>query len=302
MTLSRVEADSALVEPPWIQVCSPCPVAEARVEVEDGAGTLLDVEAMWSPLRECVLGLASDPLPARPSVPATVALLDPVGRVASWDFDLALPEGRGSDPVDLNGATWHLPLPEEAFRLLGGADVLPGLDGGLLLSLGSADIEGKRPLTVAGSRGTSPVQDTCAATGQWSAPATLLSRQVGARLFPGDLLPGGLVAERGALQARLSEEGDALLDVSLLALVSLSLSEEALGGAPDVICATATAELGFDPCVPCGPPSDGVSGLPACIPILMEGARAERLEAPLVSVDPDSISPDCRQSVSDETQ
>lgn len=295
VTLARVEPDSSLDTPSWVEVCTSCPVAEATVVVEDGTGRGLHVEAAWTPLRECVVGLPTEPLPARPSTPASVQLVDPLGRVAVWDFDMPLAEGRGADPVDLDGATWLLPLPDDAYRLLGGPELLPGAPGALLLSLGIADAEARRPLTLASARGDG-LQDTCEATATLSTPATLLSRQVALPLVSGDELPGGLVAERGALQARLTEDGSALLDVTLLAVVSLPLSEGVLGLPPDEACAAWEASFGFDPCIPCGPPSEGVAGLPACFPLLIEGARAERVPDSLLAIDAESIAPDCRQT------
>ncbi len=296
LTLTRVEADSELDRPSWLQVCSACPIAEGTIAVEDGAGATVRTEVVWSPGRECIVALPFEPLPARPAVPVRASVVDPEGRTGAYDFDLPLPTGRGADPVDLGTATWHLPLPSEAWRLLDGADVLPDAPRGLLLSLGVADGDAARVVSVGVARGDSQLQDTCQATTSFSTPATLLSRQVATPLVFGDELPGGIVLERGALQARLTDDGSALLDVTLLALVSLPDSEGAIGMTPAEYCAARTGELGVDPCVPCGPPSDGLAGLPACVPLLIEGARAERVDRPLLALDPLSIRPDCRQA------
>jgi len=293
LTLARIEADSTLDKPGWVQVCTACPVAEADVSIGDGAGAPLPTQTMWSPLRECIVGLPTDPLPARPSAPVSVDLVSADGRVAEYDFDLPLPAGRGQNPVEFGPSTWHLPLPDDAFRLLGGLDVLPAPPRGVLIALGPADAQNQRTVTIAPVQGDGPAQDRCTVTSSWEIPASLLSRQVATAVSTGDVLPGRVVAERGAFQARLTESGDALLDVTLMALVSLPLSESAYGMPPDAACAFLADDLGFDPCVPCGSPTDGLAGLPACIPLLIEGARAERVDSPLLSID--SVPPDCRQ-------
>ncbi len=150
-------------------------------------------------------------------------------------------------------------------------------------------------MTLGAARGSSEVQDTCEPTVDLGL-ATLLSRQVSVPLSSGDELFGGLIVDRGALQARLAEDGSALFDVTLLAVVSLTLSEAAFGAAPDVVCSSLTAELGFSPCVPCGDPALGVEGLPACIPLLIEVPVAPRSDSPLIPVDAASIDPGCRQT------
>lgn len=302
LTLVRVEADSTLEFPSWVEVCTACPLAEGSIQVGDGSGTLLSSETVWSPARECVVGMASDPLPPRPSAPVLVQMTEPGGRQGDYSFDLALASGRGSNPIVFGSSTWHVPLPEDAHRLLGGSGLLPGAPDGVLISLSDADVDGRRAVTLGASRGASPVQDTCLPTQSWATPASLLSRQIATPLVSGDALPGGLFASRGAFQARLTEDADALLDVTLLALLSLSSSEDLLGLSPAEACASLTEELGFDPCVPCGPPSDGVSGLPACVPLLIEVARAERVDDALLLIDADAIPADCRQTPTPGTQ
>ena len=302
LTLVRVDADSTLDSPPWVEICTACPIADGSIQVGDGSEGFLETESMWSPARECLIGMASEPLPARPSTSVEVRITEPSGRQGDYGFDLPLSGGRGADPVVFGSSTWHVPLNEDAYRLLGGSGLLPGAPDGMLMSLGDADSDGRRVITFGASRGASAVQDTCVPTQSWATPATLLSRQVAAPLVSGDVLPGGLLAARGAFQARLTEEADALLDVSFLALLSLSLSEDLLDLNPAQACAYLAENLGFDPCVPCGPPSEGVSGLPACVPLVIEVARAERVDDVMLPIDAESIPPDCRQNPTPGTQ
>jgi len=295
LTLTRVAADSLLDAPPWSQVCTACPLASGDVGFGDGAGGLLDTLSVWSPERECVVSIPTEPLPARPSVPRDIELVDDLGRTALFTDDVDVADGRGADPVDLGTATWSLPLTDDGWRLLGGSRVLADPPAGLLLSLGPADAQAQRPATLGAARGSSPVQDTCEPTVDLGL-ATLLSRQVTVPLSAGDAIFDGLIVDRGALQARLADDASALFDVTLLAVVSLTQSEPALGAAPDVLCAELEADLGFSPCVPCGDPSLGVEGLPACLPLVIEVPVATRTDSPLIPVDAAAIDPGCRQT------
>lgn len=293
LSLTRVTADTALAEPPWMQLCSQCPVAEIDLELGDGAGGALPLESAWTAGRECVVSMPTSPLPARPSVPGVVTLRD-ADNVGTFGFDLPIAPERGPDPVDLGTSTWVLPLQDDTDRILGGTRLMEDPPEALAVHLSAADGEGRRVLTLGAARDGGTRQDLCEPTGSWELPASVLLRQVAAPIRPDDLLPGGLLARRGAFQARLTEAADALEDVTLLALADLAASEPLLGTPPSESCAAWTDRLGFDPCVPCGPPSDGVAGLPACAPVVLEWIRAERADWSLVPVDADQIPIGCR--------
>ncbi len=293
LSLTRITADSSIIEPPWVQVCAQCPVAEIDVGLGDGAGGSLDVESLWTPDRACVVSMPTSPLPARPSVPAVVTVRDS-DNTGTFEFDLPISGDRGPDPVDLGTATYVLPLDEDTSRILGGPALFESPPEALALHLGAADAEGRRVLTLGAARDGGARQDLCVPTASWTAPASLLQRQVAAPIGQDDLLPFGLLARRGALQGRLTPGGDALEDVTLLSLADVGASEVLLGAPPAEACATWADRVGFDPCVPCGPPSDGVAGLPGCVPFVFEWVRAERAEWALASVDPDDIPLGCR--------
>lgn len=295
LTLSRTEADSALEAPPWLQVCTACPAESIGFELEDGSGSSLPLASGWTPNRDCAVALADEPLPARPDIPARVEVSDDAGREGALDFDLPLADGRGPDPVDLGVATWVVPLDAGTLRLPGSTVLLGDPPPAVLVSLGPADSEARREVTFAPTRGDGVTQDLCVPTATLAEPARLLSRQVATPLVGDDPLPGGLLAERGALQARLTEDADALEDLVLLAVVDLVASEAATGLSPQEACSTWNDALGFDPCIPCGPPSEGLSGLPACATVVIETARAEAAPAPIVPLTPETIPPNCRR-------
>ena len=293
LSLTSIAADSLVDEPAWLQICAQCPVAEVTFAVGDGAGAALDVEALWAPGRRCAVAVPTSPLPARPSVPVTVTVRDQ-DRVGSFDFDHAVSAARGPDPLDLGTATWVLPVDADTSRLVFGVELLDDPPTALAVHLGPADTAGDRVLTLGEARDGGARQDLCVPTGSWDMPATTSLRQLAAPLSQDDLLPGGLLARRGALQGRLSESGDALEDVVLLALADLAASEPVLEAAPSEVCAAWTDADGSSPCVPCGPPSDGVAGLPACVPFVLEWSRAERADWALIRVDRDDIPIGCR--------
>ncbi len=293
LSLTRVSADSLVAEPPWLQVCSQCPVAEITLELGDGAGGALELESFWTPVRECAVSMATSPLPARPSVPATVTLRDAEDS-GTFEFELPISTDRGPDPLDLGTATWVLPLDEDTSRIVGGAGLFEEPLEALAMHLAAADAEGRRVLTLGAAEADGAAQDVCVPTASLEVPASTLLRQVAAPISQDDLLLGQVLARRGVLQARLTETGDALEDVALLALADLAASEPLLGVSPSEACSAWAADLAVDPCVPCGPPSDGVAGLPACIPLVLEWARAERATWPLLPVAPEDIPLDCR--------
>ncbi len=293
LSLTRVAADSLVAEPTWLQVCSQCPVAEITFQLGDGAGGSLELESFWTPARECAVSLATSPLPARPSVPGVVTLRD-AENSGTFDFELPISPDRSSDPLDLGTATWVLPLDEDTSRIVGGAGLFEEPLEALAVHLAPADAEGRRVLTLGAAEDDGGAQDVCVPTASLEVSASTLLRQFAAPISQDDLLLGQVLARRGVLQARLTETGDALEDVALLALADLAASELLLGLSPSEACDAWAADLGVDPCVPCGPPSDGVAGLPACIPLVLEWARAERAAWPLVPVAPEDIPLDCR--------
>mgnify|MGYP006919643394 CR=1 FL=1 len=299
-TLSRVLADSSLEQPPWLQVCAPCPAASGSLRVHDVTGVELPSASFWGPGRSCIVAMPTLPLPAVPSLPSEALLLDARGRGASLTFDLAVAGGRGADPAGLSTASFILPLDASAHRLPGGAAMLPNLPEAILLTVGAPASDGRRPLTLGGATDID-TQDECVPTTELTTPATLVTRQLAAPFLLDDPLPGGLFAERGSVQARLAPDGSALLDVVIVGLASLSASEPVLGLPPEEACSALAALVGFNPCVPCGDPALGVQGLPACVPFVFEVARAERALFEPTAIAPDDIPIDCRTPGDDDS-
>lgn len=293
LSLTTIAADSLVEEPAWMQVCTQCPVAEVVFDVGDGAGGVLDTEVVWGPDRTCTYAAPTAPIPARPSVPVSVSVRSEE-RVGTFEFDHPIPSDRSQDPVDLGTATWVLPVDDDTSRLLHGLELLDDPPTALALHLSSADANGDRVLTLGEARDDGARQDLCVGTTSWSVPASLLLRQVAAPLSQDDGLFGGLSARRGVLQGRLTEDADAIEDLVLLALVDLAASEPVLEAPPAAVCDAWSADLPTSPCVPCGPPSDGIAGLPACVPFVLEWSRAERANWTLTPVDPDNIPLGCR--------
>jgi len=293
LSLTRVEADSIGDDPSWFQVCAQCPVAEVTWTVGDGAGGVLPVESIWTPGRQCAVAAPVTPSAAVPSLPVSVTVRDGE-REGTFAFDHELSGDRGQDPVDLGSATWVLPIDAATTRVRGGLDLIEDPPFALALHLSAADAQGDRVLTLGGARDDGARQDLCVPTTELAVPASLLLRQVAAPISAEDTLPGGLLARRGALQARLSETGDALQDVVLVALADLAASESILGAPPAEVCAAWTDADGTSPCVPCGSPSEGIAGLPACVPFVLEWSLGERADWSLQPVDPEHIPIGCR--------
>jgi hypothetical protein len=309
LSLTRTTADSSLESPPWLHACTLCPASGIGLWVWDDAdpedakpGSPVPLAAAWSGGLDCAVGMPSAPLPALPSVPASISIAAGE-RQGTWDFDLLVAGGRGPAPIDLGSATYLLDG-DPAFRRL--PSLLPPADDAtfpsLLVQLGPDNGSGSHSVTLGATLPGSDEQDPCVPTVTLSSVAQEDQRQVAAPLAPPDSLPvpvpqGGPLRD-GALQAFLSSDGDALHYVVLLSSVDLTLATDPQGRSPEQVCAdlaAASSEPGRPVCVPCGDPRDGATGLPSCVPSVWEWASAPRLASPLVPVIPESLPAECEE-------
>ncbi len=293
LSLTRTEADSDLVQPPWIQVCTLCPASSVGLDAD------IPLEVAWEGGFECAVAVASEPLPDDLlEIDAHIVDGDRSGDV---ELEVRLSGGRGSKPSDLGTRTWRVDL-DSTNLLIPAADLTAvGLGGdptrGLLVHLGPPDDDGDLPVTLGLTVEDGNDQDLCEPTRSWVEPARLDRRQLAVPLTVDDALPppfGGPV-RRGAFQARMSSTGSALQSGVLLALLDLNQLEAELGQPPDVVCEVLADDSEGPVCVPCGDPADGIDGLPTCVPMLWEFALATASAAELLPVDPDALPPECAQ-------
>jgi len=297
VTLTRTAADSTLVAPAWVEVCTLCPSDSFDVSFADAEGTALDSVTAWARGTGCAVAMTTAPVPADG--------LDVTYRVTagerSGDVTLDVPvsaEERGPDPEGLDGATFTLEWPFARSRHPheGNPLLVDPADGpSLLVSFGAPDGDGLRPVTAGVTVTGGGEQDLCEPTHAWGA-ARLDTRQLGARLDAGASIPQPtpIPVLEGALQGRLNETGEGLFDVALIGVIDLAALEPALGPVADV-CADLVDLDGVSACAPCTAPADGADESQRCITAVWEWAAAARADEPLQPVDADALPPDCNR-------
>ncbi len=296
LSLSSTQADSSLESPPWIEVCTLCPSTSIELR-PGGLESDLPLASAWASDRACAVAVAEEPLPDREhlEVEATIHAGE---RSGETEFEVDLPAGRGSNPVDLGTSTWTLAFEPEDLRhpqLASYEPFTPEPWPAVLLHLGEPLPDGRREVTVGLTEPGSQQQDLCVPTQTWQSPVTLDRRQLGGALEAGDVLPtpvGGPL-RRGAWQARMSSSGSALSSIAFLALLDLNQLEQEIGMSPDALCESLEETSDVSPCVPCGEPSEGIDGLPTCITMLWELPLAAAAPDALVPVSTDSLPPEC---------
>jgi hypothetical protein len=296
LTLDRLQADSRLDTPPWLEVCALCPPSAieltAAVDGED-----VPLEVAWAQELSCAVATSPEPLPDGDLLDLHVLLVDGE-RSGEADLEVPLGADRSSNPIDLGTATWRIDFEFDDLREPWFAwETIEFFEDpvDMLLSLGEPDADGARPVTVAPTVADGGAQDPCHPTSTWLAPAWMDRRQIGGALSAGDELfsiSGGPV-RRGAWQASVTEGGELLLDGAFLALIDVSRLEEQSDLSPAVICDFYAALTGGQACVPCDDPAEGTAGLPLCVPMLWEFAQASLEPIALESIAPDELPQEC---------
>jgi hypothetical protein len=295
ISLTRIDADSRLGSPGWLQVCTLCP--STAIELTAGVPLL----AAWTGGFGCAVAFPMEAPPPGDELTVDVVVRS-AQRTGAVSIDVPLPGGRGENPETLGTATWLIDLgnpeaqriPVGPFDVVAPAEPLPGL----LLHLGDPDEDGGRTVTLGITEPGEVTQDLCATTVQWSLPATLDQRHLTALLAPGDRLPrplGGPVLA-GVLQARISSSGSALTSGSILTQLDLAAWEGEVGLPPNELCDLLAELRGSEVCVPCTDPADGTAGLPTCITNVQEFDLAPSSTQPLLPVIAGELPPDCLEA------
>jgi hypothetical protein len=295
LTFTRTTADSALLVPPWVELCTLCPADQLSVSLADPDGDLLPSVTGWARGTECAVAMPTVPIPDAGVIDATFGV---VAGTLAGEVTVPVVVGgeRGDDPPDIEEMTFVLewdvargrhPVQGDP-RLL---DPAPGPS--LLVSFGPPDGDGLRSVTVGATDSNGDVQDLCVPTRHWGFGRSV-RRQLAAELVPGAeiLQPTPIPVLRGAFQGRLNEEGTGLFDIAILGVVDATALEPLLGPAAE-FCESLAAADEASPCGPCGDPSEGVVEEQHCFTAVWEWAAAARAAESLQPVDADALPADC---------
>jgi len=294
VTLTRTVADSVLDAPPWVEACTLCPADSFEIGFTDGEDAPLGLVTAWARGTGCAVAMPTEPVPGD-GMQVTYRVASGA-RSGAVTLDHALDEDRGEDPEGVEEVTFRLEWRFARLRHPHTGDPLfvdPADGPSLLVSFGAPDAEGDRPVTVGITTAEDAAQDLCEPTQAWGS-ARLDARQLGLALEPGSavLQPTPIPLLSGALQARLHEDGESLLDTTLMGVIDLDEVEPLLGP-PDDVCAALVGLDGVSACAPCTEPSAGTDEPARCITAVWEWAAAARADEPLQPVDADALPPDC---------
>jgi hypothetical protein len=295
--ITRTSPQSSLEQPPWIQVCTLCPVDSIVLTLVDEAATLIATQSYWADSGHCAVAMAREARPAQSELSVRVQLRSGE-RFASWSFAAAASPAPSSPPLDLGSGTYLAQGGLGSLRLPSlGAEVDPALleiaVPDLLISILPPTKDGGRAVHI--GQAEDGIQDLCVPTARLDAAGVAESGEVWGTLAAGARLPSpfaGPVA-RGTVHAQLSDDGSYLEDVVVLATIDLLSAEPLTGLTPEESCLGWEEQLGSDPCVPCGDPADGAEEPAACIATVLEWASAPRIQVPLEAISPEAVSPDC---------
>jgi len=205
---------------------------------------------------------------------------------------------RATSPLDLVTGTWLASGGVNSMRLPGralkGDPALEEIElPEVLLELSSMGKNGARSLSIGAAE--DGVQDLCRLTTRIDGASLSGSGHLSATLGQGSRFPTvlGDVVKRGALLAQLSEDGDGLSEVAVLAVLDVEAIATESGGSTEETCAQWQEQLGSNPCVPCGDPAEATTALSQCITTVLEWSDVTRSPAALQTVSTESIPPDC---------
>jgi len=295
--LTRTIANSALAHPPWIQVCTLCPVDSLSLTLVDGDANVLATQNAWADGGHCAIAMPREPLPQESELSVLVQLSSNE-RSATWSFAAEPQAAPTTPPLELGSGTYLAENGLSSLRLPTVSDEmepqLPALVAAdLLLSISQPNKDGSRSIRI--GRGEEGIQDLCALTSELSDAGLSEAGEVWGSLDQGSDFPtpfGGLL-RRGSLRAQLSEDGSTLQELAVLAVIDLAMMEPLTGLNPDQACLQWREQLGSDPCVPCADPSEGNEGPAHCITTLSEWTSAPQVQARLQPVSSESLSSDC---------